>query len=124
VIVGIGIDIVMVSDLRSQIEQIASFLGEIFSEEEINECSGRADPYQCFAARFAAKEAFMKAAGSGWTDKVDFRQVAITSDGSSVPTIIISPKAADALRHLEPYQVRLSMSHTTGFACAVVVLVR
>jgi len=123
-IIGIGIDIVVVSDLRLQIEQISGFLGEVFSEEEITECSGRADPYQCFAARFAAKEAFMKAAGSGWTDAVDFRQLAIASDGSSIPTITIGPRTVEALRHLEPYTVRLSMSHTQGYACAVVVLER
>lgn len=123
-IVGIGIDIVVVSDLRLQIEQISGFLGEIFSEEEISEARGRADPYQCFAARFAAKEAFMKAAGSGWTDAVDFQQIVIVSDGSSTPTINIGSKASDALRHLEPYDVRLSMSHTSAYGCAVVILER
>jgi holo-[acyl-carrier protein] synthase len=123
-IIGIGIDMVVVSELTSQIEQINGFLEEIFCSEEIDECKGRADPYQCFAARFAAKEAFMKAAGSGWTDAVDFRQLAIVSDGSSIPTVTISPKAADALRHLEPYEVRLSMSHTPAYGCAVVILER
>jgi holo-[acyl-carrier protein] synthase len=123
-IIGLGIDIVVVSDLRSQIEQISGFLAEVFSEEEINECGRRSDPYQCFAARFAAKEAFMKAAGSGWTDAVDFQQIAIVSDGSSTPTITISSKAVAALRHLEPYEVRLSMTHTADYGCAVVVLER
>ena len=123
-IIGIGIDIVAVSDLRSQIEQIAGFLEEIFSEEEISECRGRADPYQCFAARFAAKEAFMKAAGSGWTDAVDFQQIAIVSNGSSTPTINVGTRALDALRHLGPYEARLSMSHTSAYGCAVVVLER
>jgi holo-[acyl-carrier protein] synthase len=123
-IVGIGIDIVVVDDLRSQIEQISDFLAEIFSDQEINECRGRPDPYQCFAARFAAKEAFMKAAGSGWTDSVDFQQLVIVSDGSSVPTIDIGPKAREALRHLEPFEVRLSMTHTPAYSCAVVVLER
>jgi holo-[acyl-carrier protein] synthase len=123
-IVGIGIDIVAVSELRLQIEQIGGFLSEIFSEEEISECNDRADPYQCFAARFAAKEAFMKAAGSGWTDAVDFQQIVIASDGSSIPTITIGPKAAEALRHLGTFEVRLSMSHTPAYSCAVVVLER
>jgi holo-[acyl-carrier protein] synthase len=123
-ILGIGIDIVVVSDLRSQIEEIEGFLGEIFSEGEITDCKGRADPYQCFAARFAAKEAFMKAAGSGWTAAVDFQQLMIVSDGTSVPTIVIGPKAEEALRHLEPFEVRLSMTHTPAYGCAVVVLER
>ena len=123
-IIGIGIDIVVVSDLRSQIEQIAGFLEEIFSEEEISECRRRADPYQCFAARFAAKEAFMKAAGSGWTDAVDFQQIVIVSNGSLTPTINIGSKALDALKHLEPYAVKLSMSHISDYGCAVVILER
>jgi holo-[acyl-carrier protein] synthase len=123
-IIGIGIDIVVVNDLRTQIEQISGFLGEIFSAGEINECQGRPDPYQCFATRFAAKEAFMKAAGSGWTDAVDFQQLTIVSDGSSVPTITIGPKAEEALKRFEPFEVRLSMTHTPAYACAVVVLER
>lgn len=123
-IVGIGIDIVGVSELRSQIEEISGFLESIFSVEEIDECRRRADPYQCFAARFAAKEAFMKAAGSGWTDSVDFQQLVIVSNGSSIPTVNIGLKAAEVLRHLEPYEVRLSMTHTPAYSCAVVVLER
>jgi holo-[acyl-carrier protein] synthase len=123
-IVGMGIDMVVVSDLRSQIEGIEGFLAEVFSSEEIEECKCRADPYQCFAARFAAKEAFMKAAGSGWTDAVDFHELAIVSNGSSIPRVTIGPRAADALRHLEPYEVRLSMTHTPEYGCAVVVLER
>jgi len=123
-IIGIGIDIVVVDDLRSQMERINGFLGEVFSDQEINECRGRPDPYQCFAARFAAKEAFMKAAGSGWTDSVDFQQLVIVSDGSSVPMIDIGSKARKALRHLEPFEVRLSMTHTSAYSCAVVVLER
>ena len=123
-IVGIGIDIVAVSDLRSQIEQIEGFLTEVFAEEEISECRERADPYQCFAARFAAKEAFIKAAGCGWTDDVDFQQITIVSDGSSVPRVNIGSRAKEALRNLEPYDVQLSMSHTPAYACAVIVLER
>lgn len=123
-IIGMGIDMVVVSDLRSQIEEIEGFLAEVFSSEEIEECRGRADPYQCFAARFAAKEAFMKAAGCGWTDAVDFLQLAIVSNGSSIPSVNIGPRATEALRHLEPYEVRLSMTHTPQYSCAVVVLER
>jgi holo-[acyl-carrier protein] synthase len=123
-IVGIGIDIVAVSELRSQIEQIDGFLEGVFSDEEICECKRRADPYQCFAARFAAKEAFMKAAGSGWTDAVDFQQIVIVSNGSSTPSINIGSDASDALRHLEPYAAHLSMSHISEYGCAIVVLER
>lgn len=121
-VIGIGIDIVFVDDLREQIEGVQNFLQEVFTEEEIATCSGRADPYQCFAARFAAKEAFMKAIGTGWTDDIDFHSISVISDGASVPVLSLNARAQRALKGRGTFSILLSLSHVPQYACAVVVL--
>jgi len=121
-VIGIGIDIVSVADLREQIEGIENFLQEVFTAEEIATCSRRADPYQCFAARFAAKEAFMKAIGTGWTDDIDFLSISVVSDGTSVPVITLDARAQNALKYRGAFSTLLSLTHVPQYACAVVVL--
>jgi len=121
-VIGIGIDIVSVDELRTHIEGVRDFLTEVFTAEEIAVCSGRADPYQCFAARFAAKEAFMKAIGTGWTDDIDFHSISIESDGASVPMLTLDARAQDELKARGAFSTLLSMTHVPQYACAVVVL--
>jgi holo-[acyl-carrier protein] synthase len=121
-VIGIGIDIVSVDELREQIEGVQNFLQEVFTAEEIATCSGRADPYQCFAARFAAKEAFMKAIGTGWTDDIDFLSISVASDGASVPTLTLDARAESALKVRGTFSTLLSLTHVPQYACAVVVL--
>lgn len=121
-VIGIGIDIVSVDELRIQIEGVKEFLQEVFTSEEIADCSGRADPYQCFAARFAAKEAFMKAIGTGWTDDIDFHSISIASDGASVPVLTLDARAQSALKARGTFSTLLSLTHVPQYACAVVVL--
>jgi holo-[acyl-carrier protein] synthase len=122
VIRGIGIDIVDVDDLRNQIENTSGYLEGVFTTEEIECCKSRPNPYECFAARFAAKEAFMKAVGTGWTDKIDFRGIMIESDSATIPTITLVQEIRDALPFKEAFRLYLSMSHLPTYACAVVVL--
>ena len=119
---GVGIDMVNVEDLRNQIETIPDFLEEVFTPEEVECCRARPNPYECFAARFAAKEAFMKAIGTGWTETIDFRKISIQSDGSSIPTIKLDPEIRDALPFRNAFTLSLSMSHLAAYACAVVIL--
>jgi len=123
-ILGVGIDLVMVSDIQEQIETISGFLDEIFTKTEIEESRDRPNAYQCFAARFAAKEAFMKATGCGWTDAVDFHEIEVRSDGSSKPTLHLSAKASAAVDYLTPFAVYVSLTHTEAYASAVVILDR
>ncbi|HLH36149.1 MAG TPA: holo-ACP synthase [Alloacidobacterium sp.] len=119
---GLGIDIVEVDELRRQIEDIAGFLEEVFTVEEIECCKARPNPYECFAARFAAKEAVMKAFGSGWTEEVDFLKISIHSDGDSVPLVKLEPNLQNLLAQYSASSLKLSMTHTPNYACAVVVL--
>ncbi|OFW22057.1 MAG: holo-[acyl-carrier-protein] synthase, partial [Acidobacteria bacterium RIFCSPLOWO2_02_FULL_59_13] len=66
-IVGIGVDLIEVSRLRLAIERHGErFLRRVFTPAEIAYCQSKKNPYERFAARFAAKEAAMKALGTGW----------------------------------------------------------
>lgn len=122
VVKGLGIDIASVDEMRCSIEEQQDFLNEVFNAEEIEASGSRPNAYECFAARFAAKEAFMKAIGSGWTAEMDYLDITVHSDGASVPTLSLSKQALAYCHRLQPFTVRVSMSHTPGYACAVVIL--
>src|SRR5262249_51232037 len=123
-VLGVGIDSVPVDDIREQIESIHGYLEEVFTPREIEDCRDRPNPYQCFAARFAAKEAVMKAVGTGWTDEVDFLEIEIHSDGRSRPVVRLGEKARAALAHLSPFSIHISLTHSGTLASAIVVLDR
>jgi holo-[acyl-carrier protein] synthase len=123
-VLGVGIDSVSVDEIREQIEGIDGYLQEVFTSGEIQDCRERANPYASFAARFAAKEAFMKAAGTGWTDEIDFLEIETRSDGRSRPTMQLSEKARTALAHISPFSIHVSLVHSGPLASAIVVLDR
>ena len=123
-VLGIGIDLVTVAEIKSQIDEIDGFVQEVFTSHEIAYCEGRPNPYSSFAARFAAKEAFMKAVGTGWTDQVDFLEIEVFSDGLSRPVLHLSQKAKAALIKYGSFSMHVSLSHTDLIATALVVLDR
>jgi holo-[acyl-carrier protein] synthase len=122
VILGIGIDLVTIMEIQNQIDEIDGYVHEVFTPHEIEYCQSRPNPYCSFAARFAAKEAFMKAAGTGWTDEIDFLEIEVFNDGVSRPTMHLSEKAIAALKHLGSFSMHVSLSHTESLATAVVML--
>jgi holo-[acyl-carrier protein] synthase len=121
--VGIGIDMV-------QTERMAGLLarkperapGRLFSEEERAACRGRPHPEECFAARFAAKEAFLKALGTGWSRGIGWHEVEVSAGAGSRPYLRLSGTAAERLREAGGRSVHLSFTHEGGLAAAVVVI--
>ena len=122
VIRGLGIDLVDVASIQAQIESIEGYLEEVFTREEIEGCRSRPNPYECFAARFAAKEALMKALGTGWTETVNFLKISVRSDGVSPPTIELDARVFAELLLPSSLKIMLSMSHLESCACAIVIL--
>ncbi|HJM39332.1 MAG TPA: holo-ACP synthase [Planctomycetota bacterium] len=120
---GIGIDLVEVDRFRSALEKGgATFLNRLFTPSEQEDCASRADPPIHYAARWAAKEAAMKALGSGFAqDGVEFTHFEIRSDGSSPPQILLHKKAAELASERGLRSLRLSLSHTSTTAAAVVM---
>ena len=92
-IIGIGTDIIEVNRIAKSIENL-SFKQKVFSTQEINYCETKVNKAEHYAARFAAKEAFFKALGTGWRGGMAFNEVEIINDGLGKPTINLSGDTA------------------------------
>jgi holo-[acyl-carrier protein] synthase len=125
-IVGIGIDLV-------EIERLAKALGaphgprfeeRVFTEGERADCAGRGAQGRiaCLAARFAAKEACLKALGTGWSEGLSFRQVEVVRSSDGAPRLVLSGRAAERAGSMSVRGLHLSVTHERGVAGAVVVL--
>lgn len=118
---GIGIDIVEVERIRDAVEKYKDrFRDKIFTQEEINysmEFKGK--EYVHLAARFAVKEAFSKAIGTGLTQGFRFREISVRNLQSGEPILILSGKLQEKYGK---YQFHISISHTETNAVAVVVM--
>ena len=122
-IVGTGIDIAEVPRIAEVIARYGDrFLRKIFTEGEIRYCSSKANRVERFAARFAAKEAAMKALGTGWNHGVRFRDVEVSRQPGKRPTITFHGKAAEFAAKLGAKNIALSLSHTAEKAIAQVIL--
>jgi len=122
-IVGTGIDIAEVPRIRQSIERFGErFLQRIFTVGEIRYCDSKANRVERYAARFAAKEAAMKALGTGWNYGVRWRDCEVVRMPSGRPTIAFHGKAAEFAAKLGVKNAALSLSHTEVQAIAQVIL--
>jgi holo-[acyl-carrier protein] synthase len=122
-IVGTGIDIAEVARLRQAIERFGQrFLERIFTAGEIRYCDSKANRFERYAARFAAKEAAMKALGTGWNHGVRWQDCEVVRLPGGRPTIQFHGKAAEFAANLGANNAALSLSHTQEQAIAHVIL--
>ena len=121
-ILSIGIDITEVYRIRETIERTPRFVVRVFTPKERAYCEkkGKAAA-QSFAARFAAKEACLKALKTGWSGKITWHDIEVSSDEQGVPTLEIRGEARKIMDSLGVDKVHLSISHTTEHAIAQVV---
>ena len=117
---GIGVDIIEIDRIRNSIESIGDhFLQKVYTAAEIAYCDAKANRYQHYAARFAAKEAMSKALSMGWAGEFRWKDVEITNASSGQPHITLHG-TLDA--HLAGATVMLSMSHSASHVVAMVVI--
>jgi holo-[acyl-carrier protein] synthase len=122
-IVGTGIDIAEVPRIAESIERFGDrFIQRVFTEGEILYCDSKANRTERYAARFAAKEAAMKALGTGWNHGVRWRDVEVVRKPGGRPTIQFHGKAAEFAARMNAKNVSLSISHTREQAIASVIL--
>lgn len=122
-IVGLGIDLVETQRLR----QVLARHGErarrrLFSARELADCAERADAGECLAASFAAKEAALKALGTGKLPGIRWTDLELLRAGSGRPQLELGGEARAQAERLGAARVWVSISHDAGLACAVVVL--
>lgn len=122
-ILGIGTDIVDVARIEKLLtDKREEFLERVFTPTEIAYCGGKAREAVHFAARFAAKEAFMKAIGTGWAKGVGFNQIGVSNNEEGKPGLSVTGEAKELLDGLGPSFLWLSLSHTRDYATATVVI--
>jgi holo-[acyl-carrier protein] synthase len=122
-IVGTGIDVVEVPRVAAALERFGRrFVERIFTEDEIRYCDSKAKPAERYAARFAAKEAAMKAIGTGWTHGVRWRDFEVRRMRGGRPTLVLSGKAAEFAYRLGAVRTQISITHTAAEAIAHVIL--
>lgn len=117
---GIGIDIEEIPRITALVEKWGDrFLHKVFTTQEIEYCLAKPKPAQHFAARFAAKEAFAKALGTGWGSEFRWKDVEICNEGSGKPCIIphnlVESKVGKST-------ISVSISHSRMFVAAVVTI--
>ncbi|HVI10646.1 MAG TPA: holo-[acyl-carrier-protein] synthase [Candidatus Binatia bacterium] len=122
-IVGTGIDIAEVPRIRQAIDRFGErFLNRIYSSGERRYCDSKANRVERYAARYAAKEAAMKALGTGWNHGVRWRDCEVVRPPGSRPTIVFHGKAGEIAARLGVKRAALSISHTAEQAIAQVIL--
>lgn len=122
-IVGLGIDVVAVDRMAGLLERYPGRAPErLFTPAERALCSRRPDAAECFAARFAAKEALLKALGTGLGGGIAWRDVEVRVDGRGRPRLELSGRARERLREVGGGRLHLTFTHDAGAAVAVVVV--
>ena len=122
-IVGTGVDLCEVPRIRHSIERFGSkFTERVFTPREIAYVERKANKYERYAARFAAKEAGMKAIGTGWRRGVTWHDFEVTNLPSGKPTLAFHGVAAKVAERMGVRNVALSMTHTAETAMAMLVL--
>lgn len=120
-IVGHGIDIVEVDRIAEKISS-AAFLQKVFSPDEITFCEAKKNKAEHYAARFAAKEAFLKATGFGLLAGLNLYEIEIKADEAGKPFLVLQGSfKSKAIEH-NWNTIHVSLSHTKALACASVII--
>ncbi len=122
-IVGTGVDLAEVGRIRASIEKFGTkFVGRIYTPAEIAYVERKANRFERYAARFAAKEAGMKAIGTGWRHGVRWQDFEVANLPSGKPTLRFHGVAAKFAEKLGVRNVALSITHTSELGMAHVIL--
>ena len=121
-IIGSGIDIIEVERVAHRVGSDNGFREYVFSKDEIEYCDSKAFPFQHYAGRFAAKEAFLKAIGKGWSSGLALNEIEVFNSPDGRPQLRLCGQTEKELAHLGIRSVHLSLSHLKSIATAIVIL--
>ncbi|RAW00158.1 holo-ACP synthase [Pseudochryseolinea flava] len=123
-IVGNGIDMVEVKRIADKIARDTGFREVVFSTAEINYCEKALKKAEHYAARFAAKEAFLKASGLGLTAGHELHLIEVASDSLGKPSIVLGGKFKQLAEENGWNKIHVSLTHVAAFAMAFVIIER
>lgn len=121
-IIGTGIDIIEVARVAEKIGKGNGFKEKIFSRAEIEFCESKKNKAENYAARFAAKEAFLKATGLGLTLGYELNEIEIVNDTQGKPFVKLRGDFERQATGSGWNKIHLSLSHVQAMACAVVII--
>lgn len=122
-ILGIGTDLAEVPRIQKSIDRYGErFLQRVYTEAEIAYASRKANLAERFAARFAAKEAGMKALGTGLRNGITWKDFEVANEPSGRPSLHLHGAALQIATRMGVRRISLSLTHTSEFAMAVVIL--
>ena len=123
-IYGIGTDISNINRIKKNLKN-KNFIHKVFNENEINKCNNQVNKANCYAKRFAAKEAFSKALGTGISKGINFREIIVFNIKSGKPGIKLlgnTKKIINKILNKKKINIFLSLSDDKPFAVATVVI--
>ena len=119
---GTGIDIVEVGRIDRLLAKGKLFTEKVFSQMECDYCEKQGVPAQSYAGKFAVKEAFLKAIGTGWRGEIVLHEIQTINDELGKPNLEIIGKSKDAIPDLHKAILHVSISHTDQYAVAMVII--
>jgi len=123
-IIGIGTDITECLRIARMIERHGElFIGRVYTPEEIKYCQSRKQATQHFTGRWAAKEAIMKALGTGWRRGISWRDIEIRNEPGGKPVVAVRGGVKDVVEQLGISEIQVSISHCRSHATALAVAV-
>ncbi len=121
-ILGLGTDIIEVPRIGKMIEDHGEiFLRRVYTEREIDYCQGRKHAFEHFAGRWAAKEAILKAIGTGWVRGIAWTDMEIRREGNKGPKVFVAGGARDAALDRGIGEILISISHCRTYATATAI---
>ena len=121
-IVGIGIDMIEVDRVQAKIDRNDAFKNSVFSQEEIDWCEKQANKNENYAARFAVKEAFLKATGRGLLLGTELSHIEVVNDAAGKPSLRLHGVFKEEAQKCNWNRIHVTMSHLKIMACAVVII--
>ncbi len=123
--VGLGVNIVEIERMKRILARTPSFSRKVFSCEECCYCDGKSNPEVHYATRFAAKEAVVKALGTGFSEGIGVRDIEVRRTSKGRPYAVLTGRAREVARELGVRELPISLSytHTEAVACAMAITV-
>ena len=123
-IFGIGTDIANINRIEKSLKN-KNFIKRIFNSSEIKKCNTQINKANCFAKRFAAKEAFSKAIGTGISKGINFNEIIVENNSLGKPNIKLKGKTQSIVKKIikkKPFNILLSLSDEKKYAIAIIII--
>ena len=121
---AVGIDVIEIDRVGEVLARILErFLARVYTPEEIQYCQRRKQATQHFAGRWAAKEAILKALGTGWRRGISWRDIDVRNEPSGKPTVAVRGGAKDVIEQLGIAEIQISISHCRSHATAFAIAI-